>query len=349
MNDVFQKRNVRLHAAYPELAQRAIHALQRGIKGLCAHRQLNQQRIVKRRDHRTAVAHATVEPHAKTAGTAIRQNAAVVGLEFIFRVLRRDAALHGVTIARNVFLRGNANFLAVHRLAVGDENLRTHQIQAGDDFRDRVFHLNARVHLDEEPFLRVLIVKKFHRAGVVVFDFATEFHRRLTQLRAHVAIQFHTRRDLDDFLMAALHGAIALVQMNDLAVLIAENLHLDVLRAGNIAFEEYRRITERPTRFALRFVEQIREVARLVDDAHAATATAKRRLDDEGKPNLLRHLQGFSAIFDGVFCARQHRHVHFLCERTRGSLVAHVLQQIDARPDENNSRLLARLRKRSIF
>jgi hypothetical protein len=44
----------------------------------------------------------------------------------------------------------------------------------------------------------------------------------------------NARRDFDDLLVTTLHRAIALVQVQHVAVLVAENLHLDVLRARNV-------------------------------------------------------------------------------------------------------------------
>ena len=119
------------------------------------------------------------------------------------------------------------------------ENLRAHQIDAGDDFRDGVLHLDARVHLDEEPFVRVEIVEEFHRAGVVVTDLARQCSRRLRTIRCRtLRFESHRRRDLDHFLVAALHGAIALVQMQHVAMAVAQHLHLDVLGARNVFFQE---------------------------------------------------------------------------------------------------------------
>ena len=58
--------------------------------------------------------------------------------------------------------------------------------------------------------------------------------------------------------MPPLHRAITLVQVNNVAVLVAENLHLDVFRARNVTLQKYRRIAKGATRLALRFIEQIR-------------------------------------------------------------------------------------------
>jgi hypothetical protein len=169
-------------------------------------------------------------------------------------------------------------------------------------------------------------------------------HRRLAQFGAHLLVEFHARRDLDDLLVPPLHRTIAFVQVNDVAMLVAENLDLDVFRARNVALEEHRGIAEGATGFALRFIEQIREIAGLVHHAHPATTAAECRFDDERETNLLRDLQRFTAIFDRVFRARQYRDIDdFLRERAGGGFVAHVAQQFHARPDERDARLGARL------
>jgi transposase-like protein len=59
--------------------------------------------------------------------------------------------------------------------------------------------------------------------------------------------------------------------VQDVAVFVAEDLHLDVLRARDVFLEKHRGISERPLRLALRFVEQRIEITRLVHHAHAAS------------------------------------------------------------------------------
>jgi hypothetical protein len=45
----------------------------------------------------------------------------------------------------------NGEFLAEEGVALGDEDLRADEIDAGDTLGDGVLDLDARVHLDEEP------------------------------------------------------------------------------------------------------------------------------------------------------------------------------------------------------
>ena len=85
IDHVFQERNVGLHAAHAEFAQRAVHALA-GVREVASpRRDLHQQRIVKRRDHRAAVGRAAVEPDAEAGRRAIRVNLAVIGNEVVLR------------------------------------------------------------------------------------------------------------------------------------------------------------------------------------------------------------------------------------------------------------------------
>ena len=89
-------------------------------------------------------------------------------------------------------------------------------------------------------------------------------------------VQADGRGDFDDFLVAALHRAIALMQMQHVAVPVAQNLHFDVLGARNVFFQKNGRIAERASGFALRFVQQMGQVGRL-DAPRACRARRRRR------------------------------------------------------------------------
>ena len=59
---------------------------------------------------------------------------------------------------------------------------RFHQIDAGDGFRDRVLHLDARVHLDEVE-LAVLVHEELDGAGVRVANVAQASQERSRRFR----------------------------------------------------------------------------------------------------------------------------------------------------------------------
>jgi hypothetical protein len=150
----------------------------------------------------------------------------------------------------------------VQRVALRDQDLGADEVEAGDDLGDGVLDLDARVHLDEEPLVAVEVVEELDRAGVVVADLLGHARGGLAKLRTILFGAAEARRDLDDLLVAALHRAVALVQVDDVAVLVAEDLHLDVFGAGDVFLEEDGRIAEGAAGLALRLVEQVREIGR---------------------------------------------------------------------------------------
>ena len=70
------------------------------------------------------------------------------------------------------------------------------------------------------------------------------------------------RRFLDHLLVAALQRAVALEQMDDIAVLVAEHLHLDMARAGDIFLDQHAVVAEGGRRLALAGGQRLGEVRR---------------------------------------------------------------------------------------
>ncbi len=306
-------------------------------KSLARGRDLDQQRIVKRRDDRTAVPHAAVETHSEAASAAVGQNLAVVRRKLVFRILGGDAALDGVAHARHFVLLWKANRRAEHRVSLRDENLRADQVDAGDLLGDRVLDLDARVHLDEEPVIAVEVVEELDSAGVIVADLLGDARAGQAKLLAHMIVETNAGRDLDDLLMAALHGAIAFVEMQHVTVLVSEHLHLDVLGAWNVLFEEDRGVPERAACLGLCLVKQASQVGSLSDHAHSPPAAAERGLDDERKADLLRDFERVVAVSNRILRALQSRDVQLLRERASSRLVAHHVEQLRPRPNEGDA------------
>ena len=197
-----------------------------------------------------------------------------------------------------------------------------------------MLHLDARIHLDEEPFPGIQVVEILDGPRVVVADLLRNARGGLAQFRAHPFIQIHRGRDLDHFLVAALDRAIPLVQVEHVSMPISEHLHFDVLGARNVFLEEHRRISKGALGFPLRLIEQGIQVAGLAHDAHAAPPAAKRRLDDQRESDLRRDLQRVGAIAHRILRAGQRGHLQLLRQRARRHLVSHQIQQFCLRAHE---------------
>ena len=84
-------------------------------------------------------------------------------------------------------------------------DLRPHQVDPGHHFGDRMFHLDARVDLDEKPLARIGIHQELHRAGVIVAGRARQTHRGIGQGAAQRRIERNRGRHFHHLLMTALH------------------------------------------------------------------------------------------------------------------------------------------------
>jgi len=125
--------------------------------------------------------------------------------------------------------------------AASDVQLPFDQIGAGDHFGDRVFDLQARVHFEEPETVdakrAAAIDDEFHRSGAFVFDRLCEFHGGVCHRGAHIIRHAGRGGLFQHFLAAALERAVALEQVDDVAVGIAEDLDFDMARLFDQFFQ----------------------------------------------------------------------------------------------------------------
>ena len=102
------------------------------------------------------------------------------------------------------------------RLARGDPQLRADEVDVGDLLGDRVLDLDARVHLDEDV-APVGVEQELDGARVDVADLPGERDGVGADPLAQLGVEVGRGRDLDDLLVAPLHRAVALVEVDDVA------------------------------------------------------------------------------------------------------------------------------------
>ena len=150
-----------------------------------------------------------------------------------------------------------------------------------------------------------------------------------------------SRRHFDDFLVAALQGTIALVQVNQMVVLIAKELDLEMAGVLDKLFQKDVGDAEGRSGFALGLLDRFFELLGAASDAHAAAAAAHGRLDDHGIAQFAGQGFGLGQPFQGGRAAGQNRHARLLCNRARRYLVTQLLEDFGPRAHENESRLPA--------
>ena len=177
--------------------------------------------------------------------------------------------------------------LEVDRLATRDPQLPLHEVDARHRFGDRVLHLDASVQLEEEEL--ATLEHELGGAGTDVPDRGCKPHRRVAHPRAELGVERRRRRLLEHLLVAPLHRALALAEREHPSMRVGEQLDLDVPRALEVALEVDAVVAEAGLRLALRRLERRSELLGGANDAHAAAAAARGRLDDQRRRVCLRH------------------------------------------------------------
>ena len=202
--------------------------------------------------------------------------------------------------------------------------------------------LQAGIHFHEEetvgPQALGTIGDEFHRAGAEIPHRTPGLDRRLAEGSADLVGHARGRRLLDDLLVPALHRAVPLEEMEDVAVLVAEDLHFDMPRCGDVALDQHARIAEGIARLALAGGQGLLEIGMLVDAPHALAAATGHGLDQHGIADLVGLLAQERRVLDLAVIARHHRHPGLLDERLGGILQPHRPHGGGRRPDEHNPR-----------
>ena len=145
--------------------------------------------------------------------------------------------------------------------------------------------LDARVHLEEveKPIARWSAVKQeFDRSRPDVADRRGGLDRRGAHRLAQRGRHRRRRRLLDHLLMAALDRAVALAEMDDRALLVAEHLHFDMARSEQRPLDQQAAVAEGVFRLGARRPQSALQRLGRAHDAHAAAAAARARLDHHG-------------------------------------------------------------------
>ena len=112
---------------------------------------------------------------------------------------------------------------------------------------------------------------------------------------------------LDDFLVAALDATLSFVEVDGVAMLVGEDLDFDVVRVGDVFFEDEPRVPEGGLGFPGRALDGALELALGVDPAHPTSATTRRGLDEQRVADLVRGRLEGRGVLVGAVIAGHHR------------------------------------------
>ncbi len=160
----------------------------------------------------------------------------------------------------------------------------------------------------------------------------------------------HRRRGfLEHLLVAALERAVALAEVDRVALAVAEHLELDVARVGEIFLHVDRVVAECRARFRGRLADQAFELILFGHHLHAAAAAAGRGLDQDRIADPGRQLLGLGNAGDRTVGAGDQRQAE-LGRRALGlDLVAHRPDVLGLGPNPEDVVALDDLRELRVF
>ena len=205
--------------------------------------------------------------------------------------------------------------------------------------------LQPGVHLHEVE-AAVRMGDELDRAGADVADRLRRLHRRLAHRRAALGGHARRRRLLEHLLVAALHRAVALEQVDAGAEAVGEHLDLDVPRLQHVLLDQHPVVAERVLRLALARGERGGELAGGVDPAHALAAAAGGGLDQHRVADPRRFLRQQRRVLVVAVIAGRERHAGLLHQRLGRRLRAHRPDRRRRRADEDDALAWRRPRRR---
>ncbi len=265
--------------------------------------QLGEQRVVVDGD-RAPLGDAGVDTDPGPGRLPVAKQGPGLRQETARRILGVDTTLDGVAALRQILLAPR------QRLAGGDRELGLDQVDADDRFGDRVLDLEPGVDLEEvEPGVVALAFQQeLDRAGVLVAGRGGGGHRGGAHPRPQRRRERRARRFLDHLLMTALGRALALEQVDQGPVPIAEDLDLDVPRTLDQPLDVERAIAERGGRFAAGLGQRRRQVVEAMDRLHPDATAAGRGLDQQRTADAGRRGDQGRIALVGRRLARHHRY-----------------------------------------
>ena len=224
-------------------------------------------------------------------------------------------------------------------LARRDTQLQFDEIKSGDRLGHGVFNLQAGVHLHEPKaaVAQIALGDELDRAGTRVADRLGRLDGSLAHRGAKGVSHAGGGGFLDHLLVAALQRTVTFEKVDDMAMVVAKDLHLDMAGVGDIAFDQHGGIAKAGKGLALGTLQSGGEIGRTLHQTHPLAATASTGLDQHGIADLRRLIRQKRAVLTRTVIARHHRHARAFHQRLGRVFQPHGPDRIGAGPDKDQT------------
>ena len=275
------------HTEHSGVRESLVETLDRLVAVAAVCDDLGQHRVVIAPDYH-ALEHRGIDTDAAVFGRLTRHgrlferhDRAAGRQESPRRILRIHSRLDRVPRQDDVGL-GERELLTAR-----NPDLLLDEVDSGDELGDRMLDLQPCVHLHEEELVGSLGGDdEFDGARSGVADTARRVAGGLADTCARRFVEKRRGCLLDDLLVSTLQRALALAEMNHVAVLVGKDLHLDVAWGVDEVLEEQRVVAERRSGLSSCTLQRRREFVGVLDAVHALATAAGAGLDQDRESDL---------------------------------------------------------------
>lgn len=278
-----QEGNVGLDTSDTELDKSSQHLSSGNLIGTSLGSTLDQHGVVVRSDDSSSKAVTTIETNTVTTGRSVDLNLSGIWSEALGRIFGSDTALNGKATSGNSVL-GKTKLS--QSSASGDLNLGGDNVDASDLFGNGVLDLNTRVDLDKVVAV-LLINQKLGSACIAVVDRLGQLDSIVQDGVSDFLREVLGRSNLDDLLVSALDRAVTLIQVDNVAVVVTEQLDLDMLGLVEEALYEDGAVAKGRLGLGSCSLEVFLQALVVANNSHTTTTAAISSLDDDREAILI--------------------------------------------------------------
>lgn len=260
---------------------------------------LDQHGVVVRSDDSTSKAVATVKTNTVTTSRSVDFNFSGIWSEVLRGIFGGDTALDGKTTSGDSVL-GKAELRKSSTSS--DLDLGSDNINAGDFLSNGVLDLNTGVDLDEVVAVK-LVDQKLCSACIAVVDRLGQSDGVVEDSISDLGGKILGRGNFDDLLVSTLNGAVTLVQVDNVAVVVTEQLDLNVLGLVEESLDENGAIAKGGLGLGSGSLEALLQALGIANNSHTTATTTVGSLDDDGEAILVSEGLDLLVLFNGALSA----------------------------------------------
>lgn len=291
---------------------------------------LDQHGVVVGSNDGTSEAVTAVKADTVATRRSVDLDLSGIGLESLSGIFGGDSALDGETSSGDGLL-GEAKLL--EGSTGGNLDLGGNNIDSGNLLRNCVFDLDTGVDLNKVVSV-LLVNQELGGTGITIVDGLGQLDGIGQDRVTNVGGKVLCWGNLNDLLVPSLHGAVSLVQVNDVAVVVTEKLHLDMLGLIKEALNEDSSVTKSGLGLGSRAFERFLKILFLADDPHTTATTSISSLDDDREAVGIGEGLDSLEVINSIRGTRYDRHVSRNSELSSRDLVTEGSDNFGGGTDE---------------